>query len=138
MTYLVRVCLSSPIFSYFLPRTPAMNSAHVFPSACNVPCLVNACSFSKTLSHCSPSGSPTPTSLPWLGAPHWALITTSVSISSLISVCVHAHVCVCVFKWLSVYYVLPSLWSIQGKKLCWSLNLYHLTKYPSHSRQNIE
>ena len=48
------------------------NSAHVFPSAWDSPCLFNAWSFSKMLRHYSlPSENPTTTSIPGRSSPCW-------------------------------------------------------------------
>ena len=64
------------------------NSAHVFPSAWDSPCLFNAWSFSKMLRHRSlPSKNPTSTSIPGRGAPCWAFAKTSASY--IYTCCVH-------------------------------------------------
>lgn len=133
--YLAPVCLSSLIFLCFLTWTPCSlslcNSAHVFPSTWDSSCLVNAWSFSKMLRHRSlPTGSPTTTSTDALGAPHWALVKTSASISTLV-VCMHLN--------CYLFTMCSLIWGSQGKKTAsWSLNLYHLTKYLAHNRHGIE
>lgn len=96
VSYLAPVCLSSLLFLCFLPRIPYTfslpKSAHVFPPTWAAPWLVNACSFSKMLRHCSP---------PWGPLSLGYVLPTGLSRQLLppcptcAHVCVLMHVCMC-------------------------------------------